>query len=109
MSLGRRRKAYIPAVEWEWRRHFRTWQANRRVFLYPENYLEPELRDDKTPLFKELEDTLLQQQVTEQTSATPTRGTCAASTSSPACASSPRAGSPVTPSSTGRTSYTSSA
>jgi hypothetical protein len=58
--------ARIPRDEWDWRRHFRTWQANRRVFLYPENYLEPGLRDDKTPLFRELEDTLLQQQVTEQ-------------------------------------------
>jgi hypothetical protein len=59
-------KARIPRDEWDWRRHYRTWQANRRVFLYPENYLEPGLRDDKTPLFRELEDTLLQQQVTEQ-------------------------------------------
>ena len=59
-------RARIPRDEWEWRRHYRIWQANRRVFLYPENYLEPGLRDDKTPLFSELEDTLLQQQVTEQ-------------------------------------------
>ena len=58
--------ARIPRDEWDWRRHYRIWQANRRVFLYPENYLEPGLRDDKTPLFKDLEDTLLQQQVTEQ-------------------------------------------
>jgi Tc toxin complex TcA C-terminal TcB-binding domain/Neuraminidase-like domain/Salmonella virulence plasmid 28.1kDa A protein len=58
--------ARIPRDEWDWRRHYRTWQANRRVFLYPENYLEPGLRDDKTPLFRELEDTLLQQQSTEQ-------------------------------------------
>ena len=58
--------ARIPRDEWDWRRHFRTWQAARRVFLYPESYLEPGLRDDKTPLFRELEDTLLQQQVTEQ-------------------------------------------
>ena len=37
--------------EWEWRRNYRVWEANRKVFLYPESYLEPELRDDKTPLF----------------------------------------------------------
>ncbi len=49
--------------EWQWRQHFRVWEANRRVFLYPENYLEPELRDDKTPLFDELEDTLLMQEI----------------------------------------------
>ena len=50
-------------AEWYWREHYRVWEANRKVFLYPENYIEPELRDDKTPLFKELEDTLLQQVV----------------------------------------------
>jgi len=55
----------IPREEWAWRRHYRLWEANRRVFLYPESYLVPTLRDDKTPLFKELEDTLLQQDVTE--------------------------------------------
>jgi hypothetical protein len=58
--------ALIPPEEWEWRRHFRMWQANRQVFLYPENYLEPGIRDDKTPLFRDLENTLMQQQVTEQ-------------------------------------------
>jgi hypothetical protein len=54
----------IPA-EWEWRKHYRTWEANRKIFLYPENYLEPELRDDKTPLFEELESNLLQQKISE--------------------------------------------
>ena len=53
-------------AEWYWRQNYRVWEANRKVFLYPENYLEPELRDDKTPLFKELEGTLLQQDITEQ-------------------------------------------
>ena len=52
-------------TEWEWRRTYRVWEANRKVFLYPESYLEPELRDDKTPLFKELESTLLQQRINE--------------------------------------------
>ena len=56
----------IPQDEWVWRKNYRVWEANRKVFLYPENYIEPELRDDKTPLFKELEDTLLQQEITEQ-------------------------------------------
>ncbi|MES2936900.1 MAG: neuraminidase-like domain-containing protein [Pseudomonadota bacterium] len=56
----------IPADEWSWRKNYRVWEANRKVFLWPENYIEPELRDDKTPLFKALEETLLQQDVTEQ-------------------------------------------
>jgi hypothetical protein len=55
----------IPADEWAWRRHYRVWEANRKVFLYPENYLEPQLRDDKTPLFEALESALLQQEVTD--------------------------------------------
>jgi hypothetical protein len=42
------------------------WEANRKVFLYPENYLEPELRDDKTPLFKALEEELLSKPITEE-------------------------------------------
>ncbi|MDX1909646.1 MAG: neuraminidase-like domain-containing protein [Bacteroidia bacterium] len=47
-------------TEWEWRKNYRVWEANRKVFLYPENYLEPDLRDNKTPIFRELEEELLQ-------------------------------------------------
>jgi hypothetical protein len=43
---------------WERMRRYRLWEANRKVFLYPENYLEPELRDDKTALSKDVEGTL---------------------------------------------------
>lgn len=53
-------------AEWTWRKNYRVWEANRKVFLWPENYLEPDLRDDKTPLFQELESELLQTDVTEQ-------------------------------------------
>ena len=52
--------------EWEWRQNYRVWEANRKVFLYPENWIEPELRDNKTPIFKELEDDLLQQKITKE-------------------------------------------
>lgn len=58
--------AAIPVDEWEWRKNYRVWEANRKVFLWPENYLEPELRDDKTPLFTELESDLLQRRIEEQ-------------------------------------------
>lgn len=57
----------IPVTEWEWRKNYRVWEANRKVFLYPENYLDPSLRNTKTLLFKELEDELLQQQITPDT------------------------------------------
>jgi hypothetical protein len=33
---------------WQWLRRYRIWEANRKDFLYPENSLEPELRDDET-------------------------------------------------------------
>lgn len=41
---------------WSAMKRYRVWEANRKIFLYPENWVTPELRDDKTPLFKRLED-----------------------------------------------------
>jgi hypothetical protein len=49
---------------WDWMRNYRVWEANRKVYLYPENYLRPELRDTKTPAFAALEDDLLQGEIT---------------------------------------------
>ncbi|MGD1858286.1 MAG: LamG-like jellyroll fold domain-containing protein [Leptolyngbyaceae cyanobacterium] len=57
--------AGIPTDEWEWVKNYRVWEANRKVFLYPENYIEPELRDTKTPLFEELEQELAQAEITD--------------------------------------------
>ena len=50
----------INSEQWEWMKRYRVWEANRKIFLFPENWLEPEFRDDKTYLFTELEGTLLQ-------------------------------------------------
>ncbi|MBB3189318.1 neuraminidase-like domain-containing protein [Halomonas cerina] len=61
------------ADEWSWRKNYRVWEANRKVFLYPENYLEPELRDNKTPFFVELENELLQNEVTAESAETAVR------------------------------------
>ncbi len=52
--------AIINAEQWEWMKRYRVWEANRKIFLFPENWLEPEFRDDKTHLFAELEGALLQ-------------------------------------------------
>jgi len=52
-------------LQWKWRKNYRVWEANRKVFLYPENWIEPELRDDKSPFFRELEDELQQNEVTD--------------------------------------------
>lgn len=51
--------------QWTWMKNYRVWEANRKVFLYPENYIRPELRDTKTPAFKTLEEDLLQGDITD--------------------------------------------
>ncbi|PLB53295.1 putative toxin subunit [Aspergillus steynii IBT 23096] len=45
---------------WAWIESYRLWEANRKVFLYPENWLEASLRDDKTEIFQALESGILQ-------------------------------------------------
>jgi len=59
----------IKANRWEWMKRYRTWEANRKVFLWPENWLEPELRDDQSPFFKEAMSQLLQSDITEESAA----------------------------------------
>ena len=56
--------------DWKWMKSYRIWEANRKVFLYPENWVEPELRDDKSPFFKDLENELLQNHITKDTAET---------------------------------------
>ena len=57
----------ISAVWWEWIMNYRIWEANRKVFLYPENYIDPSLRKNASPIFKELQDELLQSEITAET------------------------------------------
>ena len=47
--------------QWPWMKNYRTWQANRQVFLYPENYIQPELLPQASPLYDQLIDDLLGQ------------------------------------------------
>ena len=54
-------------TQWKWMKNYRVWEANRKIFLYPENWIEAELRDDKSFLFQELEDELLQNELTDFT------------------------------------------
>jgi hypothetical protein len=46
-------------------KRYRVWEANRKIFLWPENWLEPEFRDDKSHLFQALEGELLQGDVSQ--------------------------------------------
>jgi hypothetical protein len=54
--------------QWKWMKNYRVWEANRKVFLYPENWIEAELRDDKSYLFTELENELLQNELNDYNS-----------------------------------------
>ncbi|PWW01255.1 virulence plasmid A protein [Paenibacillus cellulosilyticus] len=57
----------IPVVWWEWMMNYQLWEANRKIFLYPENYIDPAYRKSKTQLFNELENTLKQNEITRDT------------------------------------------
>src|SRR5262249_28841974 len=55
---------------WKWMRKYRVWEANRKVFLYPENWIEPELKKDRSPFFKDMENELLQNEINQYTAET---------------------------------------
>ncbi|KAI1293914.1 hypothetical protein F5Y03DRAFT_411206 [Xylaria venustula] len=42
----------ISQDRWSWMKRYSTWEANRRVFLYPETYADPTMRDSKTEIFR---------------------------------------------------------
>jgi hypothetical protein len=56
--------------QWGWMKRYRVWEANRKIFLWPENWVEPELRLDQSPPFKEAMSELLQSDITEDRAAT---------------------------------------
>jgi hypothetical protein len=58
--------ASIRADYWRWMQRYRVWEANRKVFVHPENWLEPELRDGKSPFFRDLESELLKSDITDE-------------------------------------------
>lgn len=66
LEKGVHPRAIVNARHWDWMKRYRVWEANRKLFLYPENWLEPEFRDDKSNLFSEMEATLLQGEVSDE-------------------------------------------
>jgi hypothetical protein len=52
-------------AQWDWMANFRVWEANRKIFLWPENWISPFLRDDKSQLFADLENALQQDALTD--------------------------------------------
>jgi hypothetical protein len=55
--------AALDEAHWTWLGEKQLRDANLRIFLNPENWLDEEFRDDKTELFRELEGSLLQGEV----------------------------------------------
>jgi hypothetical protein len=52
--------------QYRYNKNYRVWEAARKVLLYPENWIKPELRDDKSPFFKDLEAELAQADLTHE-------------------------------------------
>jgi hypothetical protein len=42
-------------TQWRWMKRYRIWEANRKVFLYPENWLIESQRPTRTEIFQKLE------------------------------------------------------
>jgi len=57
----------LDRQRWSWMQKYRAWEANRKIFLYPENWIDPTLRDDKSDIFRELESQLLSTDLTKET------------------------------------------
>ena len=70
--LGLEKKNGVPTTlidqtKWAWKSKFTHWQANRKVFLYPENWVDPTFRDDKTEAFQTFESKVLQSNLSLET------------------------------------------
>ncbi|AYQ56501.1 hypothetical protein MS2017_0773 [Bathymodiolus thermophilus thioautotrophic gill symbiont] len=56
----------IKDIWWQWISNYRIWEANREVYLYPENYLEPSLRKNQSTLFQDFSQTILKNNITPE-------------------------------------------
>ena len=50
----------IDTNTWKWFQNYRLWEAGRMVFIFCPWYMRPELRHDKTELFKDFQNDVLQ-------------------------------------------------
>ena len=66
VTVNGKEQPVLDPDRWSWMQNYRVWEANRKVFLYPENWIDPQLRDDKSPIYKELEAELLQKDSSTQ-------------------------------------------
>lgn len=56
----------IDGDRWAENSLYRVWEANRKVCLYPENWILPELLVGKSPFLRQLETELLQNELTDE-------------------------------------------
>ncbi|GAA4312557.1 LamG-like jellyroll fold domain-containing protein [Compostibacter hankyongensis] len=56
---------HIPGIWWKWMSTYRVWQANREVYLYPENYVDPTLRRFQSPQFQQFINDISKGQITD--------------------------------------------
>lgn len=50
--------------QWEWMKSYRVWEANREVFLYPENWLIESQRPNRTEIYQKFEQEVRQGEIT---------------------------------------------
>ncbi len=50
--------------QWQWMKNYRVWEANRKVFLYPENWYDVSLSDNRSYMLDEFIDELRQNELT---------------------------------------------
>ncbi|UKZ83019.1 hypothetical protein TrVFT333_010820 [Trichoderma virens FT-333] len=61
------------SVEWDTMFRYRLWEAERKVLLHPETWVDPTLRDDKTEQFLEFETAMTQTKLDPESIATLTK------------------------------------
>ncbi|MBF9264062.1 neuraminidase-like domain-containing protein [Paracidovorax cattleyae] len=57
----------VPDIWWRWLSQYRVWEANRRIFVYPENYADPELLSNSSPIFRTFSEDLRQNEIDDST------------------------------------------
>lgn len=60
----------VSARKWAWMQNYRLWEANLKVLLHSENYLDMSLRREKTPPCRALEADLMQGDITSARAST---------------------------------------
>ncbi|MBX9243732.1 hypothetical protein ICW40_02800 [Actinotalea ferrariae] len=63
-------ETFTNPERWQHLKRYRLWEASRQLFLWPENWLEPQLRTDQSPAFRRVMSQLLQSDIGEESAAT---------------------------------------